>query len=452
MLLRFSLIIRTLKSSATRPNYRIAKPVGLSSSLAFHLLFNIFLVKKLANPMLSLVVPIIFRTTKITKTVFFSRPTSSPLRNASRFPLIILNSSNGSKTPNSLILKFPTSYDISSLPNPLLLVPRFVNTGRSKMDLSSVGVVSTSPRMTPSAVILSNYSTISPPLDTPVVTKPTISFAVTSSGPGWAALFSVTSMAAPSVNRQRINLIALLFPFSLLPQPKMPPRSLPHLWISLSLFPRLTVLMPLRFLLTMMSPKWPSSPPVIPISPRKELLIYIVTMSGNGSVFPLNLSRIVDPSSPLPSLAPSVTPSVSPRPCPPLIILRRTAKLSVLTKVWNNSSAPILRYANTTGLPISPLLNLHIIIANILPPTSLRSMPLWVITPVHSPLPFFHPTTPMSNLVSPLYPNSVPTSPLPKPLPINRGRNGSWRTPLPFTPLAIRCGLKARTSRTSPLP
>jgi len=162
--------------------------------------------------MLSLVVPIISRTTKITKTISFSHLISSLPHNASRFPLITRNSSNESKTLSSLTLKFSTSYDISSLPNLQLPVLRFVKNGRSKMDLYSVEVVSTSPKMTPSVVILSICSTIFPPLDTPVAINPMTSFAVISSGPGWEGLSSAMLMVALFVNQQKINLTALRFP------------------------------------------------------------------------------------------------------------------------------------------------------------------------------------------------------------------------------------------------
>src|SRR5882762_11966270 len=333
MLLRFSLIIRTLKSSATRPNYRIAKPIGLSSSLAFHLLFNIFLVRKLANPMLSLVVPIIFRTTKITKTVFFSHLTSSPLCNASRFTLITLNSSNGSKTPNSLIPKFSTSYGISSPPNHQLPVPRFVDNGQSKTDLYSVRVVSISPRMTPSAVISFNCSTILPPLDIQVAIRHTTLFSVTCSSLGWAGLYSTTLMVVLFVNRQKINQIVLPFPCFPSSRQKMPPRSRPLLWTSLSLFPHPKDSMPSPFLSIMMLLRWLSLSRVIRISPLKARPTCIVTMSGNVLAFLLSSLRIADPNSLPPSLVPSVTLSVSPRPCPPRIILKQMAKPSVLIKV-----------------------------------------------------------------------------------------------------------------------
>src|SRR5882762_1971837 len=312
-----------------RQNYRIAKPVGLNSSPASRLPFNTSPVKKQENPMPSLVVPIMFRITKIMKIVFFSRLISSPPHNASRSPSTTRNSSNESKTLSNLIPRSSTSYGIYLLPNHQLLVLHFVDNGRSKTDLYSVAVVSISPKMIPSVMILFSCSTIPPPLATPVAIKPMILFAVISSGPGWADLSSAMSMAAPFVNQRRINLTALLFPFSPSSQPKMQPRSLPRPWISLSLSPRPRVLMPLLFLLTMTSPKWPSSPPVIPISPRKVPLTYIVTMSGNVSVFLLNLSRIVDPNSLPPSLDPFVTPSVSPRPCPLLITPKRMAKPNV---------------------------------------------------------------------------------------------------------------------------
>src|SRR5882762_6872500 len=195
-----------------RPSYRIAKPVGLNSSLAFLLPFNISLVRKRGNPMPSLVVPIIFQITKITKIVFFSRLISSLPHNVSPSPLIIQNSFNGSKMLSNLIPKFSTSYGIYLLPNHRLPVLRFVDNGRSKMDLYSVAVVSISPKMTPSAMILSSCSTILPPLDTPVATRPMILFAVISSGPGWEGLYSTTLMVALFVNQQKINQIVLPFP------------------------------------------------------------------------------------------------------------------------------------------------------------------------------------------------------------------------------------------------
>src|SRR5882762_242521 len=312
-----------------RQNYRIAKPVGLNSSPASRLPFNTSPVKKQENPMPSLVVPIMFRITKIMKIVFFSRLISSPPHNASRSPSTTRNSSNESKMLSNSIPRSSTSYGIYLLPNHQLLVLHFVDNGRSKMDLYSVADIFISPKMIPSVVILSSCFTILPPLDTPVATRPMILFAVISSGPGWEGLYSTMLMVALFVNQLRTNLIAPPFPFSPLSQPKMPLRSLPRPWISSSLSPRLKVLMPLLFLSTMTSPKWPSSPPVIPISPRKVPLTYIETMPGNVSVFLLNLSRITDPSSLLPSLAPSVIPSVSLRPCPLLIILRRMAKPNV---------------------------------------------------------------------------------------------------------------------------
>src|SRR5882762_5323310 len=230
------------------PNYRIAKPVGLNSSPASRLPSNISPVRKQENPLLSLVVPIMFRTTKITKIVFSSRLIFLLQRNASRFPLMTRNSSNRSKTLSSLIPKFSTSYGIYLLPNHRLLLLHFVDNGRSKMDLYSVEVVSISPKMTPSAVILSSCSTILPPLDTPVATRPMILFAIISSGPGWEGLYSTMLMVALFVNRQKINRIALPFPCCLSPRLRMLPRSRLLLWTSSSLSPHPKDSMPSPFL------------------------------------------------------------------------------------------------------------------------------------------------------------------------------------------------------------
>src|SRR5882762_7443822 len=316
-----------------RPNYRIAKPVGLNSSPASRLPFNTSPVRKQENPMLSLVIPIIFRTTKITKIVFFSHLISSLPRNVSRFPLITRNSSNGSKMLSNLIPRFSTSYGIYLLPNHRLPVLRFVDNGRSKMDLYSVAVVSISPKMTPSAVILSSCSTILPPLDTQVATRPMILFAVTSSGPGWEGLYSTTLMVALFVNQQKINQIVLPFPCFPSSRQKMPPHSRPLPWTSSSLSPHPKDSMPSPFLSIMMLLRWPSLPRVIRISPPKAQPTCIVTMSGNVLAFLLSSLRIADPNSLPPSLIPSVTLSVSPRPCPPRIILKQMAKPSMLTKV-----------------------------------------------------------------------------------------------------------------------
>src|SRR5882762_2586108 len=316
-----------------RQNYRIAKPVGLNSSPASRLPFNTSPVKKQENPMPSLVVPIMFRITKIMKIVFFSRLISSPPHNASRSPSTTRNSSNESKMLSNLIPRSSTSYGIYLLPNHQLLVLHFVDNGRSKMDLYSVADIFISPKMIPSVVILSSCFTILPPLDTPVATRPMILFAVISSGPGWEGLYSTMLMVALFVNQQKINQIVLPFPCFPSSRQKMPPRSRPLLWTSSSLFPHPKDSMPSLFSSIMMLLRWPSLPRVIRISPLKARPTCIVTMSGNVLAFRLSSLRIADPNSLPPSLVPSVTLSVSPRPCPPRIILKQMAKPCVLIKV-----------------------------------------------------------------------------------------------------------------------